>query len=300
MTYQIRNWDQDFENHESRKVKSVRWVGLPNKHDGKGYRRVAAHRDAVPVFCAWNLIVQVASKMPKRGLLADEDGPLDASDLSAMTGFPSEIFEKAFKLLTDRKIGWLEVIDAPEISRDFPQSPVIPPEIALEGKGMEGNGREDKSIVAAPAPTRCVQVFEYWKQEHGKNGSTIFGDKRKRAVERALKDGNTVEYIKRAIRGIKLDPHCSGQNETKTVYNELELICRDQIHLDRYAALDAPRRAPPVDDDCRDCRNTGLLTVADPANGYENKQIRCRCEYGTRRPTDLQTNRARDDDHRAA
>lgn len=59
-------------------------------------------------------------------------------------------------------------------------------------------------------------------------------------------------------------------------------------------------KAPPVDDDCRDCRNTGLLTVADPANGYENKQIRCRCEYGTRRPTDLQTNRARDDDHRAA
>lgn len=59
-------------------------------------------------------------------------------------------------------------------------------------------------------------------------------------------------------------------------------------------------KAPPVDDDCRDCRNTGLLTVADPANGYENKQIRCMCEHGTRRPTDLQTNRARDDDHRAA
>jgi hypothetical protein len=50
----------------------------------------------------------VASKMPERGLLVDEDGPLDAEDLAVKTGFPASIFHAAFTVLVDRKIGWLE------------------------------------------------------------------------------------------------------------------------------------------------------------------------------------------------
>lgn len=111
-TYQIRNWVDSFEISQSKKVyKRLMWVAMPNKHDGKGFRRISLHADAVEIFCAWVLIVQVASKMKTRGLLVDDDGPLDADDLAVKTGFPSEIFEKAFAVLTEPKIGWLEVVD---------------------------------------------------------------------------------------------------------------------------------------------------------------------------------------------
>lgn len=148
--YRVKNWQEHFENHESRKVKRVSWVAVPNKHDGKGYRRVAASPDGVPVLAAWTLILQVASKMPVRGVLADEDGPLDSTDLAAMTGFPAEIFEKAFKLLIEPKIGWLERVDEqaeiPTLPDNLPQSPGVAGKSALEQNRTEQNGTEGKGI----------------------------------------------------------------------------------------------------------------------------------------------------------
>lgn len=111
---------------------------MPNKHDGKSYRRIAAHRDGVPVFAAWTLLLEVASKMPTRGLLSDEDGPLDADDLAAMTGFPTQIFELAFSLLTQPKIAWLEVDE--QESRSIPESPGVSRDFALEQNRIEEQG----------------------------------------------------------------------------------------------------------------------------------------------------------------
>ena len=74
--YRVRDWDQHFENSRSRDYKKLDWVPLPNKHDGKGYRRLIALENGPALFAAWVLIVQVASKCPQRGVLADEDGPL--------------------------------------------------------------------------------------------------------------------------------------------------------------------------------------------------------------------------------
>jgi len=109
-TYLIKNWDRDFENHESRKIRKTRWVSVPNKHDGKTYKRIARHPRANDLFCAWSLIVQVASKMPVRGVLADDDGPLDADDLADQTSFEVEIFELAFEVLVQPRFGWLDVM----------------------------------------------------------------------------------------------------------------------------------------------------------------------------------------------
>lgn len=106
--YRIKNWNDHFEKSQSRKCAKMAWVALPNKHDGKGYRRVARHERATELFTAWVLIVQVASKMPTRGLLVDEDGALTAADLADMTGFPESIFHLAFTVLTQPNIGWLE------------------------------------------------------------------------------------------------------------------------------------------------------------------------------------------------
>jgi hypothetical protein len=151
-TYRINDWDKHFENHESRKVKRSYWVPIPNKHDGKSYRRIASHPDGVAVFAAWILILEAASKMPTRGVLADEDGPLDADDLSAMTGFPAAIFEAAFRLLPEDRVGWLVVEEAkprrrksPATSRNLPESPGAPGNAAVELHGTELQDTEPKN-----------------------------------------------------------------------------------------------------------------------------------------------------------
>ncbi len=174
--YRIRDWDTHFENSESRKVRFPRWVAVKNKHDGAGYRRVAALPNAVEVFCAWSLILQVASKLPVRGVLEAGDGPLDAVDLSSKTGYPAAIFEAAFEALVHPKIGWLEVANlpaSPEIVAQSPeimpispdvagQSPGISPQnvifpVGREGKGIEEKGREFELVVPINAPPPKVR-----------------------------------------------------------------------------------------------------------------------------------------------
>ena len=110
ITYRIKNWDEHFEVAQGRVCSTLKWVAIPNKHDGKGYRRLMRHPRAADLFAAWVLIVQVASKQQKRGLLVDLDGPLTAEDLQDCTGLRQELFELAFEELTKPRIGWLEKV----------------------------------------------------------------------------------------------------------------------------------------------------------------------------------------------
>lgn len=107
MVYAVKDWDRHFEKSDTRKCKRMTWVAVPNKHDGKSYKRLAAHRRGLEIYAAWMLILQVASKMPVRGVLQDEDGPLDAEDLAFMTSFPAEVFDMALEVLSGSKIAWL-------------------------------------------------------------------------------------------------------------------------------------------------------------------------------------------------
>ncbi len=113
--YRIKNWDENFEIAQSRVYKRLSWVAIPNKHDGKSFRRIAKHPKADSIFAAWVLIVQVASKQKRRGLLMDEEGPLTPEDLSDQTGFPEEIFKLAFSVLSESRIGWLEKVADSEL-----------------------------------------------------------------------------------------------------------------------------------------------------------------------------------------
>lgn len=104
--YSIRDWNAHFEKAQSRKIDGpLTWVAVPTKHDGLGYQRVM--RSDPSLYAAWVLILQVAAKCPTRGVLADENGPLDAEDLSLKTGAPTELFDKALKLLSSDKVGWI-------------------------------------------------------------------------------------------------------------------------------------------------------------------------------------------------
>jgi len=116
--YRIKDWDKHFEIAQSRQYKSLSWVAVPNKHDGKGFRRIAMHEKATDIFSAWILILQVASKCEPRGMLIDGTEPITSEDLAVKTGFKKEAFDLAFEVLMSKKIEWIETVAVSEATAE--------------------------------------------------------------------------------------------------------------------------------------------------------------------------------------
>ena len=166
--YSVRGWDSQFENSQSRKCKLLAWVPIPNKHDGKSYRRLIQMSNGPALYATWVLILEVASKCPARGILADEDGPLDADDLAAKTGCSVELFSEAFDVLTSPQIRWLEAEEVASTgsavgacSQSAPSTlPLHPVETGLNRtEWKEQKGKEQKKDAAdaagvSPKPKR--------------------------------------------------------------------------------------------------------------------------------------------------
>lgn len=111
--YSISDWDSLFETCETRKIKALHWWPKPNKHDGLGFKRLASQRDKVDLYCAWTLIGDIASRTPRpdTGKLLRNGRSLTAAELALMTGFPENIFLRAFEFFTGPEMGWLTATD---------------------------------------------------------------------------------------------------------------------------------------------------------------------------------------------
>jgi len=75
--------------------------------DSKQFRKLAKKPYGMEVFGVWVLLLELAAKMPERGVLKDKDGDLSIEDMELITGFPSKSFEKAIKILCSDEIGWI-------------------------------------------------------------------------------------------------------------------------------------------------------------------------------------------------
>jgi len=117
-------------------------------------------------------------------------------------------------------------------------------------------------VVPVPDPTLLVkspngalpvippddrQVFETWKAAAGKNGRTEFDAKRRKAVRAALK-AYPLDDVLDAVQGWRYSPHHCGQNESKTVYNGLELLLRDSEQIEKFRDLqrNGPSLGPTI------------------------------------------------------
>ena len=108
MAYKIRDWDKHFENAKSRTIKNAAHVLMPNSHDGMIFTEIADQKNAIDIFCGWVLIVQLASKMPERGILKNKYRDLTTKDMANMTKFPEKVFKAAIEYLSGT---WIEVED---------------------------------------------------------------------------------------------------------------------------------------------------------------------------------------------
>lgn len=98
------------------------------------------------------------------------------------------------------------------------------------------------------APEGAVsEIFSYWQSVMAHPKAKL-DDKRRRKIRDRLKDGYTVDDLKMAIDGCKVSPHHQGKNDTGTVYDDIELICRDSPKVDQFLkALESkPRGLGPL------------------------------------------------------
>lgn len=72
-------------------------------------------------------------------------------------------------------------------------------------------------------------VFEFWKEVMQKNARTTLNKDRASKIKARLKEGYSVDEIKLAISNCSTDP---WHIEKKV--NDIEYICRNQQHLDRF------------------------------------------------------------------
>jgi hypothetical protein len=86
-----------------------------------------------------------------------------------------------------------------------------------------------------------VRVFHRWREVTG-HVDAKFTPKRERAVEGRLAQGYTVEQLFEAISGCKASPFHQGKNENGTVFDDLELICRNGEKVEKFLAI--ARQAP--------------------------------------------------------
>lgn len=85
----------------------------------------------------------------------------------------------------------------------------------------------------------CIrEVFAFWRSTFGKNNGARLTAERGRAVLDRLRSVNkySVEEIKTAILGCRASPYHNSSNGESggKVYDDLELICRDDTKIERF------------------------------------------------------------------
>lgn len=80
--------------------------------------------------------------------------------------------------------------------------------------------------------TNVLSVFDFWKTTFKKTDRAILKGVRETKIKTRLNEGYSVDEIKQAITNISFSQH-----HTEGGHTDIELICRDQSHLDKYIAL---------------------------------------------------------------
>lgn len=108
--YRIKAWTRVHEKNDTRKYDSISWISVPNSHDSEGYQRIMRQPDGCTIYGAYLLMAEISSRLPRnlRGWIVSVEGiPLTADTLAVKTGAAEEAFEKAFKVLSDKRIEWI-------------------------------------------------------------------------------------------------------------------------------------------------------------------------------------------------
>ncbi|MFL6229318.1 MAG: hypothetical protein ACJ741_11115 [Pyrinomonadaceae bacterium] len=113
--FQVKDWNDHFENNKSRERDHCSFVVMPNKQHGMGFTRVISQPDGAMLVGIWTMIVQACSrqKKPRDGWLTDDGHPTGRAwtpdDMAVMWRRPVAEIVRAVEVFSSPQIGWLQV-----------------------------------------------------------------------------------------------------------------------------------------------------------------------------------------------
>lgn len=109
------------------------------------------------------------------------------------------------------------------------------------------NGSKERKK-ETPLGDEVSTVFAYWLDTMGKNGSTKLTGDRRRKIEARLREGYTVDRIKRAVDGCAGSAFHRGENDGRRKHDDIELICRTGSKLEQFEAMPVQSQADQQED----------------------------------------------------
>jgi uncharacterized protein YdaU (DUF1376 family) len=97
---------------------------------------------------------------------------------------------------------------------------------------VTSNQEEKKKDLSSKPDDSVMEVFQHWQKVMGTEKAKA-SPERISKIKARLKD-YTVAQLKKAVDGCSKSKHHMGQNDRKTKYNDIELICRDCKHVDSF------------------------------------------------------------------
>ena len=88
-------------------------------------------------------------------------------------------------------------------------------------------------------------VFEAWKGATGRNGRTVLTAQRRKLLARWL-PVYPPEILLAAAAGVRWSPHHMGDNDRGTKYDSLELIFRDEKHIELFSGYELDPSTRPT------------------------------------------------------
>jgi hypothetical protein len=129
MAWKIRNWNEIYEDHKSRKLKKLPWYPEPSSDDTYSYAELLHLPNGPAVYGVWSLLKKVAAAapFPHRGiLLKGQSQPHTIRSLAILTRTSESVIDEAIKALLCPEIAWLEEIDFPgTTAKPVPAQPQI-------------------------------------------------------------------------------------------------------------------------------------------------------------------------------
>lgn len=165
--WEIVKWDERHENHDTRKVvKALDFIVVPTEIR-LSLRQLLGETRGAESFGVYVALAEVAARMPIRGLLANDNGPLTTRDMADLTGLPKRKIDAALQRLSEHggkpQLQWFRRVEWSG------QSPA-PPRDGGDERDTPGNARartreaaaalasSEKLEAAAAADTRAALI----------------------------------------------------------------------------------------------------------------------------------------------
>lgn len=284
LAYRIAKWCERHENHETRKlVGSLSWIVVPTEIKLTLMELLGA-KHGLQTFGAYIIIVEVAARMPVRGTLANDNGPLKIEQISRLTGANLKQLVAAVDYLSKPPLRWIELVEWTGLN------PGIPPDRRGDAGGTPGGRRGDGGTRApACAPAAAAASCLSYDSEELKQQQQLAACVREASATLQLlgRMGRVAGPLLAAVDHASITPSVviaiwhNISRRKKPIDNPAALIAKIAIEDDRLPSLTIPAVVAAVDaglitsirvDGCETSCNGAKLTTN--SNGlYVNGEL---------------------------